>query len=145
MTSEELIAQIQSSDPDIRTKAWLSAGDVGSPALRSLAQLAVEGELEVGRAAKRAIWQIVRTSGALKFTDDRRRNVIKELVALLDNGQPVELRREVLWMLSEIGSDPGEIKAIAALLGNPDLREDARCALERIPGAKEKSAVSASN
>lgn len=143
MTTEELLAQIQSSDPDVRTKGWLSAGSVGSPAIRSLAKLALEGELEVGRAARRAIWQIVRASGTLKFADDRRRSVIQELVALLDNGQPVELRREVLWMLSEIGSDAGEIAAITALLRDSDLREDARCALERIPGAKEKTVVSA--
>ena len=41
--------------------------------------------------------------------------------------------RELLWMLSEIGDDQA-VAPMAELLKHDELREDARMALERIPG-----------
>jgi hypothetical protein len=43
-------------------------------------------------------------------------------------------------MLSEIGGDES-VEAIAGLLTNAQLREDARCALERIPGERSLDAL----
>jgi HEAT repeat protein len=61
------------------------------------------------------------------------------LVQLLVRGD-TSLRREVLSMLSEIGDDEA-VKPVAAFLFNPDLWEEARAALERIPGAKSLAAL----
>ena len=52
------------------------------------------------------------------------------------------VRREILWMLSEIGGDES-IDPVAKLLANPESREDARMALERIPGDKSLAAIQA--
>ncbi|HEY2930237.1 MAG TPA: HEAT repeat domain-containing protein [Acidobacteriota bacterium] len=140
MTAEELLTAIQSQDPDVRTEAWLSAGMVGAAAIGGLAKLVINGNLETGRAAKRALWKIVRTAGAPDGAKEKR-PVLNQLVKLLDAAQPPSLRREVIWMLSEISSEKADIDAVAELLSHPDLREDARCALERIPGDRSLAAL----
>ena len=43
-------------------------------------------------------------------------------------------------MLSEIGGDES-VEPIARLLSDKDLREDARCSLERLPGDKAVAAL----
>lgn len=91
--------------------------------------------LEIGRAAKRGMWKIVRHAGR-PGAGAEKAAVVAELIGLLGDDQPTAVRREVLWMLSEIGGDES-VEAIAAMPGileNRDLREDARCAVERIPG-----------
>jgi len=128
---DELLAGIKSNSDQERTKAWQSAGEVGAPAVKTLAKVMTDNNLEVARAAKRALWQIVRHTGRPKANKERRA-VEKELTGLLGRKQPVAVGAEVLWMLSEIGAR-NSIKPIARLLRNKDLREDARMALERIP------------
>ena len=137
---ESLLAKIKSDNPDVRTEGWLSAGEVGAPALKPLADLAAQGELEVGRAAQRAMWKIVRHVGNPTAPNDQKRTVIEELLGLLADGRPDAIRREVLWMLSEIAGDES-VDRIAAMLKNKELREDARMVLDRIPGEKSVGAL----
>jgi HEAT repeat protein len=135
---DELIARIKDKDDAVRGAAWQSAGPLGAPAVKPLAAVMTDAELEVARAAKRALWKIVRHAGR-PGADQERRAVAKELLALLE-GQPTVVRREALWMLSEIGSDDA-VKLIASLLSDRDVREDARAALERIPGKQSLAAL----
>jgi HEAT repeat protein len=135
---DELIAGIRDDNDKVRAEAWLGAGEVGAAAVKPLARVMSNRELEVARAAKRGLWKIVRHVGR-PGAGNERRAVVGELVELLDDEQPVPVRREVLWMLSEIGTRKS-IKPIAALLSNRELREDARMVLQRIPS---KSAVAA--
>jgi HEAT repeat protein len=141
---DELIAGIKSDSAEKRTESWQSAGRIGAPAVKPLAKVMTDDspreietslshgvELEVTRAAKRALWQIVRYA-ARPGANRERRAVETELTTLLSDDQPVAVRREVLWMLSEIGTRR-DIKPIAWLMGNKELREDARMAIERIP------------
>jgi len=128
---DELIAGIKSNSDQERTEAWQSAGEVGAPAVKPLAEVMTDNNLEVARAAKRALWKVVRHTGRPKANKEKRA-VEKELTGLLGRKQPVAVRREVLWMLSEIGARIS-IKPITGLLRNKNLREDARMALERIP------------
>jgi len=134
-TLDALLEKIKSDDPDVRTAAWQSAGSVGARAFKPLAKIVVEGELEVSRAAKRAMWKIVRTVGA-PGEDESKRAAETELIGLVDQSQPDSIRCEVLWMLSEIGGDRtiDAIREIPGILENARLREDARCCIERIPG-----------
>ncbi len=127
----ELMAGIRDDNAKVRTEAWQSAGEVGAVAVKPLARVMSNKELEVARAAKRGLWKIVRHSGR-PGAGNERRAVVGELVELLGDEQPVPVRREVLWMLSEIGTRRS-IKPIAALLSNKELREDARMVLQRIP------------
>lgn len=133
LTVEGLLQALQSSDPFVRRDAWLAAGRVGPTALPALARLAAEGELEVARAANRAMWQIVRYVGApgREMARAATVTVLGELFSQL----PTQLARDVLWMLSEIVQDWEIDQAIAtALLLNPELGEDARMCLQRIGG-----------
>ena len=134
----ELMAGIRDDNAKVRTEAWLSAGEAGAAAVKPLARVMSNKELEVARAAKRGLWKIVRHAGR-PGAGNKKRAVVGRLVELLGDEQPVPVRREVLWMLSEIG-DRKSIKPIAALLSNGELREDARMVLQRIPS---KGAVAA--
>ncbi|HUW18232.1 MAG TPA: HEAT repeat domain-containing protein [Sedimentisphaerales bacterium] len=138
-TVDKLIAGIKDKDEQVRTDAWLGAGQVGAPAVKPLAKVMTDNDLEVARAAKRGLWKLVRHSGRPEAGAERKA-VEAELVGLLGDGQPVSVRREVLWMLSEVGSGRS-VDAIAALLSNNQLREDARMTLQRIPNKKALAAL----
>jgi len=101
-TVNQLIAKIKDSHPEVRTEAWLGAGNVGAAAVRPLSKVMTDENLEVARAAKRALWQIVRHVGR-PGAEEERKAVGTRLARLLGDKQPVPVRREVLWMLSEIG------------------------------------------
>ena len=138
---EDLIRQIQSEDEVIRSKAWQHAFIAGPGAVKSLASLMIGTDLEVGRAAKRGLWKIVRHAGR-PGADDERACVVRELLDLLGDDQPRGVRAEVIWMLSEIGGDES-VEPVARLLTNQELREDARMVLQRIPSAKSLAALKA--
>jgi len=138
---DKLIAKIKDKSDKVRAEAWLSAGEVGAPAVKPLAAVMTDKDLEVARAAKRGLWKIVRYVGR-RGKGDEKRAVIAELVALLGDDQPTPVRREVLWMLSEIGQNK-TVEAVAALLSNSELREDARMVLQRIPGRRSLVALRA--
>ncbi|MHC4478851.1 MAG: HEAT repeat domain-containing protein [Planctomycetota bacterium] len=136
---DELIAKIRGGSDQVRTQAWLSASEIGAAAVRPLAGLMAEEEPEIALAAKRGLWKVVRYVGR-PGADGQKKAAVAELIWLLAHGQPVTVRREVVWMLSEIGGDES-VDPIAALLSNAELREDARAALERVPGRKSLSAL----
>jgi HEAT repeat protein len=138
---DELMAGIRDENDKVRAEAWLGAGEVGAAAVKPLAKVMTDKDFEIARAAKRGLWKVVRHVGR-PGAGNERRAVIGELVELLDDEQPVPVRREVLWMLSEIGTRRS-IKPIAALLSNRELREDARMVLQRIPSKSALAALKA--
>lgn len=127
---DELVTAIKSKDDKVRGPAWQNAGACGAPALQPLAAAVTDPDFEIARCAKRAMWVIVRHAGR-PGAEAERQAVQAALLPLLKD-QPVPVRREVLWMLSEIG-DAEAITAMAALLADAEVREDARCALTRLP------------
>jgi len=116
-----------------RAAAWQQAAAFGAPAIKPLAVLLDDPNSEIPRAANRALWVIARHAGRPGAAAEAKA-VVSELVALLGTGS-LAVRREVLWMLSELAGNQA-IKPMAALLTVPDVREDARLALQRIPGAQ---------
>jgi HEAT repeat protein len=135
----DLIEKIKSPDDKVRGPAWQSAASCGPAAVKPLAEVALNSpEMEVARAAKRALWKIVRQAGR-PGADEERKAVEAELIPWLTTGEP-NVRRDFVWMLSEIGGDPS-VKPLAALLADKDLREDARAALQRIPGRQSLAAL----
>jgi HEAT repeat protein len=141
LTVDELIARIKNKDGKVRAAACLQAGKVGAAAVKPLAAVVTAGDvdLEVARAAKRALWRIVRYVGR-PGGEKERDAVLPELLALLADAWPDALRREILWMLSEIGGNAC-VPKIAPLLTNAELQEDARCVLQQIPGAASLAAL----
>jgi len=145
MSVKELIAEIKSNDAKQRSDAWYAAGPVGADGIAPLAAVMAEMdavEIEVARAAKNAMWTIVRYASRPAATAEEIRGVIEALHPLLGDDKPDFVRTEVLWMVSEIGGDES-VELIAKVMGNPSLIEDARCALERIPGDKSLGALKA--
>jgi HEAT repeat protein len=136
---DEFVAKVRNKDDKERAEALLSAGGIGSPAVKPLAKVMADDDVEVMRAGKRALWKIVRHAGRPGARDEKKA-VVTELVGLLGDDQPTSVRREVLWMLSEICGRTS-IEPIAALLSNKELREDARMVLQRIPGKQSVAAL----
>jgi hypothetical protein len=136
---DELIVKLKNKNDKVRAEALLSAGGLGAPAVKSLAKVMADKDTEVMRAGKRALWKIVRHAGRPRARDEKNA-VVTELISLLGDDQPTLVRREVLWMLSEIYGRPS-VKPIAALLSNKELREDARMVLQRIPGKQSLAAL----
>lgn len=141
MDNHELIMKIQDKDDKVRAAAVLQAGKAGASAVRPLAGIMASGEMEVARSARNALWQIVRSAGRPGAMAEAKA-VVAELLPLCQEGQPLAVRREVLWMLSEIAGD-GAVEAISPLLANADLREDARMVLQRLPGERSLAALQA--
>ncbi|MBW8040530.1 MAG: hypothetical protein FVQ85_11065 [Planctomycetes bacterium] len=136
---DELINGIKNKSDKVRAEALLSAGGVGAPAVKSLAKVMGDKDTEVMRAGKRALWKIVRHVGRPRARDERNA-VVAELMGVLGGDHPTLVRREALWMLSEI-SGRTSIKPITALLSDKELREDARMVLQRIPGKQSLAAL----
>lgn len=106
-----------------------------------VAQMNDTESFERARSGKRDLWKLVRHAGR-PGADDERASLVVALADLLRDDQSTALRREVLWMLSEIGDDDC-VDPMAALLKHPELREDARMTLERIPGDVSLAALKA--
>lgn len=135
---DEFIARIRSTDDSVRGPGWQNAGPQGAPAVKPLAEVMTDADFEIARSAKRALYVIVRHAGRPGAAKDTRA-VTDELISLL-SGRPTVVRREALWLLSEIGGDAA-VAPMAALLTDVELREDARCALTRLPGSRATSAL----
>ncbi len=138
---EAWLARLQSEDDKTRAQAWHSAGPIGAAGVPRAAALLTSQNRETVLAATRAVQRIARYAGRPGATNDRVA-VIEALLKLLDSKQPSAVRLVALSALSEIGGDES-VEAIAALLAEPDLREPARMALERLPGQKSLAALRA--
>jgi len=139
MTVDELVAGIQSGDEHRRTETWQAAPGVGAAAVEPLADLVTDADLEVARAAMRGLWAVTRHAGR-PDAGDSRAEVVAALTPLATSDHPEQLHREVVWMLSEIG-DEAIVPVLASLLSDDRLQEDARMALERIPGQASLAAL----
>jgi len=138
---EAFLTQLKSADDKARTEAWFSAGPLGAPAVQPLAALLTHTDREVARAASRALGKIAHYAGR-PGAGAERKAVAAALSAALSAGPPAAARRELLWLLSEIGGDEA-VPPVAALLSDPELRDDARMVLERLPGIKATAALKA--
>ncbi|MFV1967595.1 MAG: hypothetical protein ACC628_19370 [Pirellulaceae bacterium] len=141
LTLDLLIQNIQSTDAKTRAAVRDAAGPVGAAAVRPLAKIAASGELEIARAARRAIQNTVYYAGR-PGAEDEAKAVAGELLKLLDDSQPLQFRRDVLWMTWQIAGEEA-VEPVAKLLANCELHEDARMALERLPGEIATAALQA--
>ncbi len=134
-----LIAKLRDKSDKVRAEGLLSAVEVGAPAVKPLAKVMEDDDIEVVRAGKRALWKIVRNVGR-PGAGNEKKAVVAKLVGLLGEKQSALVRREALWMLSEIGGDE-TVEPVAALLSDEEVREDARMVLQRIPGRQSLEAL----
>lgn len=134
-----LIGKLKAGNDEERAEAWTGAWRLGAPIVKSLASVMTDENFQVARAAKRALWKLVRHVGR-PGADRERFSVIAELLSLLEADQASSVRREVIWMLSEIAGDEA-VPAVSNFLKDKELREDARMVLQRIPGATSLAAL----
>jgi HEAT repeat protein len=137
-STDELVVRLRSRDDAIRGPAWQGAAPYGAAAVKPLASVMSDHDFETARSATRALWVIVRHAGRPGAAREAAA-VARELTALLPD-HPTPVRREVLWMLSEIAGDDA-IAAMASLLSDSEVRSDALCALMRLPGRKSTGAI----
>ncbi len=143
VTSPEWIARLGSADDAVRGPAWQQAGPLGLAAVAPLAKAMTGPDPETARAAKRALWNVVHFAARPPGggASEAGRAVANAIAAVLGpDSTPVQARREWVWMLSVIGEEE-TVPVLAALLAKEDLREDARCALQRIPGRRGVEAL----
>jgi HEAT repeat protein len=135
---DEFIARIRSTDDKVRGPAWQGAAPYGATAVKPLAEAMTDANFEVARSARRALEVIVRHAGRPGARKEAQA-VEKALIPLLKS-EALAVRRAALWMLSEIGGNDA-VAAMASLLADKDAREDARCALLRLPGRRATAAL----
>lgn len=137
---DALIAQIKSKNDKVRGPAWQNAGQYGPTAVKPLAEVMSDPDMETARSAKRALWQMVRDAG--RPGAKAKASAVSAALLPLLSSKVTTVQREALWMLSEIAGNEA-VAPMADLLSDAQLREDARCALTRLPGAKATAALKA--
>jgi HEAT repeat protein len=129
----DFLSRIKSPDADIRYQAWRSAGPMGAKAVVPLGELLASDNPSIAKAAGEALKVIVHHAGRPNASAERKA-VSLALTKLLAKTYPVKVRREAANLLGFIGGSES-LPALAKCLQDPDVREDARLAIERIPGS----------
>jgi hypothetical protein len=112
----------------------IAGGDAEARARISAKQEELRASMELGKAAKRGLWKLVRHA-CRPDAPEARRAVLQELMGLVRESRSLTVRRDGLWMLVEVGGDEA-VDTIAEMLDHEELRDEARQALERIPGER---------
>ena len=136
---DEFLARIADPSAEVRAEAWKAAGPLGAPAVMPLAKLAESSEPGISKAALAAIETI--TTHAGRSTAEAEREAVAQAIAdAVEAAGDDQLRRELLHLLGLAASDM-QIPLLAGLLNDAAVGEDARIALERIPGAAATGAL----
>jgi HEAT repeat protein len=128
---EELISSLASTNEVTSTAALESAVEYGARAVRPLGFTMSSNDLEVSRKAKRALLGVIRHAARPGAAEELFAVEAKLIPLVGKNLLTLQTRRDLIWMLSEIGT-ARSVEPLAAVLQNKDLREDARCALTRL-------------
>jgi HEAT repeat protein len=137
--SEKFLADIRSTDAEVRFAAWTRAGDSDPEVIPSLGKLLVADDPGVRKAADESLKRLVHGVGK-QPGGARRAAIVKQLIALTADGQSGWTRTIALRHLSLIGGDE-TVPGAAKLLRNVELQEEAAFCLERIPGAASTQAL----
>ena len=132
LSADELLVKIKSDDANVRSAAWPQAGPAGAEAVAPLGELMAGDDKGVARAATEALRTITHYAGRPDRPAERKA-VEAALVKLLDASRPTAVRAEAADLLSFVGGDAA-VDALSPLLGDKAVREQARRAIERIPG-----------
>jgi HEAT repeat protein len=138
-TLQEFLEKIKSPDANVRYAAWRAAGPMGAQAVAPLAELMASSDKGVAKAAQGALQAIVHHAGRPGASREARA-VAEELLKVAASNRPRMVRADALNWLGMIG-EGRVVSGIAKLLGDAEMREDARMALERIPGRDAQRAL----
>ncbi|NLH97914.1 MAG: hypothetical protein GX446_00285 [Chthonomonadales bacterium] len=138
-TAATLIADIQNGDLRVRTTAVQEAVLVGSSLIVPLGRVMAGSDPGAARAAMEALRRVAHHCARPRASAERR-TAATELLKLISASFPRPVRAEALYLLGCVGG-PQQVQAIAALLRDPALADDARMALQRIPGGAAARAL----
>ena len=137
---KQVVREIQSQDAGDWYKATQEAGPLGPEAVKPLADLMKLDDRTKGRAAKLSLQAVVHTAAA-PGNDAQRKAVAAELLKLASTpGYPRIVRSDLLYFVGLVGGAE-QVPGLAKLLDDRIVREDARMALERIPGDESLAAL----
>ena len=139
MIASELVAKIQSSDADVRYAAWQGAGPVGAEAVVPLGNLMAVPDRGVVKAAKGALEAIAYYSTRPGAAPEAAA-VSRQLLTIAESQLPRAARAEAIHLLG-FTADRRSVPALARLLNDPEMRDEARMALEQIPGGASLNAL----
>jgi HEAT repeat protein len=138
------LEMIKSPDGNVRVEAQKSAGPMGAAAVAPLADLIASADKGTAKAAREALdtvaWYAARPSAAAHA-------VSVELLKVADSSRQGKVRVEALHLLGFTGDGrvvPGIVNVMMAAKDDqeqPQIREEARLALERIPGSASLNAL----
>lgn len=136
---KELVQAIASNDGEVRYKAWQGAGAKGAKAILPLTELAGSTDKGVAIAAIGAIEKIVHYAGRPGYRAQAKA-VTSELLKAAASSKQKKVRADLIDLAGYI-ADPSSASALVKMLSDKDVREEARMALERIPGAAVTNAI----
>ena len=137
--AKDLLDQLQSPDANVRLKACQSAGPAGAGAIPGLADLMASPDKSVAKGAKVALQNIAHYS-ARPGASKEAQAVTTALLKVADSTRPRMIRAEALNLVGVVG-DGRAVPTLTKLLSDKEVREDARMALERIPGSASLNAL----
>lgn len=138
-TAEALVKKLQSSDAESRMAAAHAAQGAGPDAIPALARLMAGNDPDVAKAAKEALIVIVHRA-ARPGAPLEARAAAERLAAVAAHPGPRAVRADAIYLLGFVGG-PASVPALARLLNDPDVGEEARMALQRIPGTEAAKAL----
>jgi HEAT repeat protein len=130
------LQDIASPNPQVRYMAWRFASRRGARAVVPLGDLAASEDKGVAKAAQGALQEIAFYAGRPDAQDEARA-VAEQLLLLTAPSRPRAVRANALHLLGFVADKPLAL-AIARLSQDPEVGEDARMALQRIPGARDR-------
>ncbi len=136
----QLINTIKTGDADARYAAWRAAGPAGAAAVAPLAELIDSTDKGASRAATEALGRVAHYAARPSAPPVERQAVAVELLRVATAPRPRMVRAEALHLLGFVGNG-NTVPPLARLLNDPEVREDARLALERIPGPQSLRAL----
>ncbi|HLV80696.1 MAG TPA: hypothetical protein VKT32_10455 [Chthonomonadaceae bacterium] len=136
----EFIEKMKSPDADVRYAAWRAAGPVGAPAIASLADLAASPDKGVAKSARGALQTIVHYAARPGARADAHAVSVELLKVAADSERPQSVRAEALHLIG-FTADSRTVPGVARLLADAPVRDEARMALERIPGSAATGAL----
>ena len=140
-TLATLIADVKAGDTVLRLRAVDQAALVGADAIVPLGEVMGGSDAAAAKAAMEALRRVAYHAGRPGAAAERRK-AAAELVKLLAAGQPRRVRAEALQLLGGVAGDPA-VPGMARLLADESLKDDARMALQRMPGKRASAALMA--
>ena len=136
----DLLDRLQSPDANVRLKAWQNAGPAGAAAIPGLGDLMASPDKSVAKCAHGTLEVIAHYAAKSGSGSPTAHSVTANLLKLADSTRPRMVRADAITLVGVVG-DGRAVPTLAKLLSDKDVREDARMALERIPGSASLNAL----